>query len=180
MKRFFTLFLLVLLFATAFLTVALGCEEKVDGKYLRIHIRANSDGAEDQEIKLVARDGVIEYLTPFLSDARNRREAERIVLDHKEGISSVVNETLSRCGFTYGCNVRVGTEFFDERTYGDLTLPEGYYRAVIVELGSGEGKNWWCVAFPPLCFTLDEGYKNMQYKSILYEIVKKYLKREGK
>ena len=123
---------------------------------------------------------IMMMFTPFLSDARNRREAERIVLDHKEGISSVVNETLSRCGFTYGCNVRVGTEFFDERTYGDLTLPEGYYRAVIVELGSGEGKNWWCVAFPPLCFTLDEGYKNMQYKSILYEIVKKYLKREGK
>ena len=76
--------------------------------------------------------------------------------------------------------MRVDTEYFETRSYGDLTLDEGYYRAVIVELGTGEGKNWWCVAYPPLCFTLSENYENINYRSILYEVVKKYLDKEGK
>lgn len=151
-----------------------------DETYLRIHIRANSDEKSDQEIKLAVRDEMIEYLSPLLSPASSRREAEKIVLSHREELRNATDEFLTKCGFDYGCEVSVRTEYFDERSYGDLTLSEGYYRAVVVELGSGLGKNWWCVAFPPLCFTLDENYENAVYKSYLYEIVKKYLQKEGK
>ena len=162
-----------------FLCVLAGCStEEANGDYLRIHIRANSDAACDQDVKLAVRDSLIGYLSPFLQEASTRRQAEEIVTSRAGEIERAVNELLYSCGFYYGCTVRVDTEYFDERSYGSLTLPEGAYRAIIVELGSGQGKNWWCVAFPPLCFTLDENVENVQYKSILVEIVKKYVKKE--
>ena len=90
-----------------------------------------------------------------------------------------MDELLYSCGYYYGCEVYVDTEYFDKRSYENLTLEEGYYKAIIVNLGTGKGKNWWCVAFPPLCFT-SEDYDNVNYKSILYEIVKKYSDKEKK
>ena len=164
-----------------FLCALVGClQQRENSDYLRIHIRANSDLAADQEVKLVVRDSVIEYLSPFLQNAKTRQEAEKIVLSHASEMEKAIDELLYSCGFFYGCTVRVDTEYFETRSYGDLTLDEGHYRAVIVELGTGEGKNWWCVAYPPLCFTLSENYENINYRSILYEVVKKYLDKEGK
>lgn len=171
--------LLSILFLILFLFPCLaGCSEKEDPNYLRIHIRANSDSPDDQEIKLVVRDSVVEYLSPLLQSAKTRQEAEKIVLSHVDKLEKQIDELLFSCGYFYTCSVRIDTEFFEEKTYGDLTLEKGYYRAVIVALGTGEGKNWWCVAFPPLCFALGEDYQNIQYKSIVYEVVKKYLREE--
>ena len=177
MKKFITLILcLISCFATAILSF--GCENPNDD-YLRIHIRANSDSADDQEIKLTVRDGVVGYLSPYLSKAKTRKEAEEIILSKKSELENSIDELLYSCGYLYGCELVLDEEYFEEKSYGDLTLPAGYYRAIIVNLGTGKGKNWWCVAFPPLCFTLGEDYKNANYKSILYEIIKKY-HEEGK
>ncbi|MBO7390523.1 MAG: stage II sporulation protein R, partial [Clostridia bacterium] len=79
------------------------------------------------------------------------------------------------CGYDYGCRVRLGRESFPTRTYGDLTLKEGVYDAVIVELGSGEGKNWWCVAYPPLCFIAAEetGKEEVEYRSWIADLFRK-------
>lgn len=147
--------------------------------FLRIHIRANSDSQCDQEVKLTVRDSLIGYLSPLLRNAKTRNSAEKIIIAHKDGIEKAVDELLYSCGYYYGCEVYVDTEYFDKRSYENLTLEEGYYKAIIVNLGTGKGKNWWCVAFPPLCFT-SEDYDNVNYKSILYEIVKKYSDKEKK
>lgn len=179
MKKIYAILLCGVILVSVF-SCFFGCDALADETYLRIHIRANSNEQADQEIKLAVRDGMIGYLSPLLSGAKTRFEAERIVLSHQSDLQSFVDEYLSRCGFSYRSTVAVRTERFEERTYGDLTLSEGYYRAVIVNLGTGEGKNWWCVAFPPLCFTLDENYENATYKSFLYEIIRKYLAKEGK
>lgn len=178
MKRKIVLLFCLILFCSSLFC---GClKEKENPDYLRIHIRANSDRKQDQEVKLVVRDSVIAYLSPFLQKAATRQEAEEIVLSRVNELRKEIDELLYSCGFFYGCDIRVDTEYFDTRSYGELTLTEGYYRAVIVDLGDGEGHNWWCVAFPPLCFTLSEDYENIQYKSIVYEVVRKYLEREGK
>lgn len=173
-----------LIFLTTILIVmtvgcALGCvaDNRPNSDYLRIHIRANSNRKCDQEVKLAVRDSVVGYLTPLLRDAKTRNQAEKIIISHKEKIQRLTDELLYSCGYYYGCKIKVDTEYFDKRTYGDLTLNEGYYRAIIIDLGEGEGKNWWCVAFPPLCFT-SEDYSNVTYKSILYEVVKKYIEKE--
>lgn len=164
-----------------FLCALGGClQQRENSDYLRIHIRANSDRNVDQEVKLVVRDCVIDYLSPLLQSAKTRSEAEHIVLTHVPELENEIDELLYSCGFFYGCNVVIDTEFFDKRSYGELTLDEGYYRAIIIDLGTGKGHNWWCVAFPPLCFTLSENYDNIQYRSIVCDVVKKYLEKEEK
>lgn len=178
MKRKIAVFLCLVSLYLCALTACSAYGTNAD--YLRIHIRANSDLDADQEVKLVVRDSVIEYLSPFLCKVKTRKEAENVVLSHVNELQRQIDELLYSCGFFYGCSVRVDTEFFEKRSYGDLTLDAGYYRAVIVDLGTGEGHNWWCVAFPPLCFTLSENYENAQYRSILYDVVKKYLDKEEK
>ena len=176
MKKNIALILILILLA-----FAAGCVQTIspsDG-YLRIHIRANSNLDCDQEVKLAVRDSLVKYLTPLLSEAETRIDAEKIILSRITEIEKITNELLYSCGYFYGCNATVDTEYFEERSYGDLVLKEGYYRAVILNLGTGEGKNWWCVAFPPLCFTSDD-YDNINYKSILLEVVKKYSEKEEK
>ena len=148
-----------------------GCE-KVNDEYLRIHIRANSNLQEDQAIKLVVRDEVVKYLTPLLADKKSLSDAKRTVIGHKEELEKVADIVLRQYGFFYGAKCSVKVENFPERTYGDLTLKSGRYQAIIIELGEGTGDNWWCVAFPPLCFVGD-GQGEIEYKSILYEWLKR-------
>lgn len=175
------LFVLTLMTMVLTLIFMFGCIEygTDEDDYLRIHIRANSNLPCDQEVKLAVRDSLVQYLSPLLSEARTREEAEKIIISHIPEIETVTNELLYSCGYYYGCEAEVNTEYFEKKRYGNLELEAGYYRAVILNLGTGEGQNWWCVAFPPLCFTSDD-YDNINYKSILYEIIKKYSKKEGK
>jgi stage II sporulation protein R len=170
MKKIIAAFIVILMLLCALIGCAQAANSDTD--YLRIHIRADSNEKADQEIKLVVRDSVIEYLSPYLSKAENAVQAEKIVKAHAEDLEAMIDELLFSCGFTYTAHVVIDTEYFEKNTYGDLVLDSGYYRAVIVNLGSGSGKNWWCVAYPPLCFTLGEDYDNVNYKSILYEIIK--------
>ncbi|MCL4426017.1 MAG: stage II sporulation protein R [Firmicutes bacterium] len=118
---------------------------------IRLHIIANSDSQQDQEVKLQVRDAVLEYLTPYLKDVSNREEARSIVIAHYRQIEEIAQATLRQAGFQYGTHLEVGRFPFPTRTYGDVTLPAGDYQALRVILGSGTGANWWCVLFPPLC-----------------------------
>lgn len=171
----------IILLIMIFMFLFFGCVQSVspDEGYLRIHIRANSNYPCDQEVKLVVRDSLVKYLSPLLSEAQNKEDAEKIVISHIPVIEKATDELLYSCGYFYGCEVKVDTEYFGKRRYENVVLEEGYYRAVIVNLGTGKGNNWWCVAFPPLCFTYDD-YENVNYKSILLEVVKKYSDKEGK
>ena len=179
MKKFYIFTLLVLIAINC--TFLSGCflfeEKPIDG-ILRIHIRASSDSSSDQEVKLVVRDSVIEFLSPYLEKAKDSSDAEKIVRNLSSKMKNMIDEVLYSCGFFYGCEINIGTEFFEKKSYGEFTFESGYYRAVIVNLGTGKGRNWWCVAFPPLCFTLGEDYENINYKSILWEIIKKERENE--
>ena len=160
------------------LTYLIGCTSLgANDRYLRIHVRANSDSSADQEIKLVCRDALVTYLTPLLKNLETVSDAEKTVRSKKSDIESLINEVLFRSGFSYKCELTIDYERFPERTYEELTLPEGVYRAVILNLGSGEGQNWWCVAFPPLCFGGADDYDKVKYSSIIYEAIQR---RRGK
>ena len=164
---------LVGLIMAAMLITAPSCmdyKKPVEG-ILRIHIRASSDSACDQEIKLAVRDCVVEYLSPVLRGIENATEAENVIYKHKNEMENMIDEMLYSCGFFYGSEILIDTEYFETKNYGEFTLTDGYYRAVIINLGTGKGRNWWCVAFPPLCFTLGEDYENIIYKSILMELL---------
>jgi len=115
---------------------------------IRIHIRANDDSAEEQNIKLQVRDAVNEYLSPILNQCINKEEAERAL---QESIGEIEKIGKQVSGEDVNANLR--TEEFPARTYGDIVYPAGKYEALIVEIGTGAGANWWCVAFPPMCYT---------------------------
>ena len=107
---------------------------------LRLHVIANSDSKEDQEIKLKIRDQVLK-----VSDGTCNTEL----------LNQTVNSALIDLGAEYGGSVRIVRRYVPEKTYKNIRLPEGIYNCINVVLGSGKGENWWCVAYPPLCFTED-------------------------
>ena len=140
-------------------------------EYLRIHIRADSNEAEAQAVKYLVRDDVVEYLTPIVANCNGMEEAEKEISACLSSVRQVAERTLQRNGFSYGAKAQLKTETFPTRVYGEYTLPKGEYTALIIELGSGKGDNWWCVVYPPLCFTSPAG-GNVTYKSKIAEIIK--------
>ncbi len=162
MKKIFRIFLLTVAAFLVF-TNAVACGETE--KPLRLHIRADSNGTEAQEVKLKVRDETVKFITPLLSSAKNIDEAKKIFIKNADGIEKLCDETLKEYGVNYGAEVLIGREYFPSRSYGGKVYRDGYYDAVIINLGSGKGDNWWCVAYPPLCFDSDE----REYRSAIWD-----------
>lgn len=118
-------------------------------KLIRVHILANSDSPLDQNEKLLVRDKLIEVATPLLSNAKNIKDAEKIVADNLELFVSEAEKISA-----YPCHAELCNTSFPTRYYDNFTLPAGEYKALRITLGNGNGKNWWCVMFPPLCTTV--------------------------
>lgn len=140
-------------------------------EYLRIHIRADDNSDRAQSVKFAVRDAIVEYLTPVVANCPTRALAEREVENRLIELSFVADTTLKKHGFYYGAAASVEREFFPTRVYGEYTLPAGEYTALILRLGRGEGDNWWCVVYPPLCFT---GGTEIRYQSKIAEIIKNW------
>ncbi len=144
--------------------------------YLRIHIRADSNEEGAQAVKYLVRDRVVEYLTPIVANSETKDEAMENVRASLSEITNVAKITLQRNGFAYGAKASIRKETFPTRVYNGYTLPQGEYTALIIELGSGKGDNWWCVVYPPLCFASPSG-KNVVYKSKIAEIIERWKKK---
>lgn len=175
MKKFCITFLLsgiIILSAIGFGTGILGSGStaNTNTEYLRIHIRANSNDGEDQAVKYMVRDAVVDYLTPFVAEAETKEEAMSLMNGQLSRIAQVADGVLRAHGFTYGARAELKDEEFPTRVYGEYTLEAGIYQALIVYLGSGMGDNWWCVVYPPLCFAGQPG-ENIVYKSKIKEII---------
>lgn len=117
---------------------------------LRLHVIANSDSNEDQNLKLQVRDAVLEYCD-FLSSAQNKKDAEETARKHKKEIENVASSVIKENGYEYSVKVEIGKSIFPTKTYENITLPAGTYDAVRILIGNASGKNWWCVMFPSLC-----------------------------
>lgn len=166
-----TLFACLSAFAVALIFLFCPRVEK-EVEYLRIHIRANSNSMEDQEIKYLVKDAVVEALIPILSEAKTFQQAKSVVSQNFSLIESVADSVLQKNGFSYRATAQIKTEHFPSRVYDDLVLEEGDYQALIVNLGSGEGNNWWCLVFPAFCFTKTTNSDNVVYISKIWQIIK--------
>ena len=142
---------------------------KAENEYLRIHIRADSNDNDAQAVKYAVRDKVVAYLTPLVAEYQTQEQAVVGIEENLEEIACVATETLQEKGFSYGARAEIKREKFPTRVYGEYTLPSGEYTALILYLGRGQGDNWWCVVYPPLCFASGEG--NPVYKSKIAEII---------
>ena len=156
--------------------VAVPTKTNANADFLRIHIRADSNDTADQNVKYAVKSAVVDYLTPYLASATTKQKAMSIVKSHLKDIEAVCDKVLAQNGFTYKSRAKLCEEQFPDRTYGDVTLAAGVYDALIIELGSGSGNNWWCVVYPPLCFVGGEsnGTNQIVYKSKLMEIINQW------
>lgn len=127
-------------------------QQGIAKEIIRFHVVANSDADMDQEVKLVVKDRVVHYMQGKLADAKTKKEAKYIMKKEIPQIKHIAQKTLRKEGYDYSCDVVYHQREFPIKVYGDLTFPAGKYEALDVVLGNAEGKNWWCVMFPSLCF----------------------------
>ena len=121
---------------------------------LRLHILANSDSEEDQRLKYEIRDKLLSKYGELLKCETSSQDARVRATELKNDIEKDIEEWILESGRDYGCEIDIGTEWYDTREYEDFTLPKGYYTSLRVMLGEAEGKNWWCVMYPPLCLDI--------------------------
>lgn len=174
MKKVAVVFLVLVALVVLILTV--GCQQKFNTEdYIRLHIRADSNDEEAQKVKLAVRDEIVGYLSAKSNDISSREEMLVLLSSQLPELEQRANSVLKQNGFDYGCKTKIVREDFPEKQYGELTFPEGNYLALILELGKAEGQNWWCVAYPPLCFVASEetdGDK-VEYRSIIADFFNK-------
>lgn len=154
--RFFRKKLLIFSLAAALLAPLVASaytpsSSELYGSVLRLHILANSDSAEDQRVKLLVRDALLEYEAQHMSLASDKAAARQALMADGAALLRVAEEALAQNGASYGAQLCIGTFAFPARSYGGATYPAGDYEALRIILGDGAGKNWWCVMFPPLC-----------------------------
>lgn len=128
------------------------CED-ISDRVLRLHVLANSDTGEDQELKLKVRDRILKEADGMLEKAVNRASAEEILAPQLELLEAAAQDEINRQGYSYPVKVELANMYFTTRQYETVTLPAGMYDAVRVTIGEGKGKNWWCVLFPPMCLS---------------------------
>lgn len=139
--------------------------EEIADKLIRFHVIANSDSEEDQALKLKVRDEIIDRMSIKFECAESLDEAREILISSIEEVNNIAREVILEEGFDYDVNTMLSNENFPDKIYGDYIFPQGNYEAYRVIIGSGEGQNWWCVMFPPLCF-VDESKNVVDSKKL--------------
>jgi stage II sporulation protein R len=124
----------------------------VSNKLIRFHVIANSDSAEDQNLKLKVKDEVIKALSAELNKSTSIAESRQILMKNDEKIKKIAEKVIRENGYKYKVSTELSKESFPVKTYGAITLPQGNYEAYRILIGNASGQNWWCVMFPPLCF----------------------------
>lgn len=138
--------------AIIFSVVGFGADcKKVRNNVVRLHILADSDCEADQNVKLLVRDALLESGAEIFSGTVDVEDASGALECEKEELIRVAENVLRENGFDYGVSINLEREYYTTRTYDTYTLPAGEYLSLKVILGKGEGHNWWCVMFPPLC-----------------------------
>lgn len=148
--RFLKIFSVLVVVSVFFYLISFASDDSIYNDVIRLHVIANSDSEDDQQIKLEVRDMVIEKYSSLLSGYTNREAALAAAKNLLPGMEEEINEFL--CQKTdYNCKVSIKEEYFPTKSYGEYSLPQGNYTALCIRLGKAEGENFWCVLFPPLC-----------------------------
>ena len=164
----------LIIFILCIFSICLFSSCNIRDDVVRIHIRANSNLAMDQEVKLKVRDKIIYTITPLIAECENSSDVKNVLSTNIQTIQSVADDVLRQNGFEYRSKASLNNEYFPSREYDGEVFCAGYYDALILNLGSGTGDNWWCVAYPPLCFVGNDGSGSVKYESKLIELVKKF------
>ncbi|MBS7402570.1 MAG: stage II sporulation protein R [Oscillospiraceae bacterium] len=131
-------------------------QQKLSGELVRLHVIAASDSDADQALKLRIRDRALMHLTPLLDRAQSVDDARAVIESELPHLEKLANDEIAAAGFDYSAAAALAPERYPTREYMGFALPAGSYLSLRITLGGGEGQNWWCVVFPPLCMTAVE------------------------
>lgn len=179
MKKFLISVLMILTATVMIAVLPTEAEAAIYEDTIRLHILANSDSDEDQALKLDVRDLVMSEYGELFTGITNIEAAQSILEERLPEIEASVNDMLNEYGYT--AKASLITEWYDTRYYEEFTLPKGYYRSLKIEIGCGEGQNWWCVMYPPMCLgmsTANTGSYTSREKGLIigkYEVKFKLL-----
>ena len=152
-KRYLIIISLLIIYILIYsISYANNSISNLSNNLLRLHVIANSDSEDDQNLKYKVRDNLINYMNDICKNTSTKKEALSVANEHINEFYLIAKETLNDNGYNYKVKVSIGNYPFPTKSYGDISLPSGYYDALKVEIGEAKGKNWWCVMFPSLCF----------------------------
>ena len=171
LKHIITIIILFILFVTF---TAISYSNKVfaglENNIFRLHILANSDSNEDQALKLLVRDGILDYMKEINKNSNNKDLTIENTQSHLDEIKSKCEEILRQNNSDYEVSIEIGNFYFPTKYYGNISLPAGNYDALRIKIGEAKGQNWWCSLFPPLCFIdISSGYLSEEDSKILEE-----------
>lgn len=141
---------------------------------IRIRVVANSNSEYDQEIKLKIKEMLEIKMYNLLKNIKGVESARNIINSNLNNIESEIKNILENENYTLGYNISFGDNYFPEKEYNGVIYEEGYYESLVVTLGEGNGDNWWCVLFPPLCLLEAEESEEVEYKFFIEELFNKY------
>lgn len=159
--------IIVLLFVLTVIYISKSQEEIIiPTNSIRYRIIANSDSTKDQMLKMNIKEKLDEEILPILSDSNSIEDSRLLIKDNLDNIKNVVSK------YTDDFDVNYGKNYFPKKTYKGINYDAGNYESLVITLGSGLGKNWWCVLYPPLCL-IDENTNDVEYTTLVKEILKK-------
>lgn len=127
-------------------------QESIAQNIIRFHVRANSDSDSDQQLKLKVKNEVTALLQPMLTNSDSVEQSRNIIAQHMQDIKDTALDTIHNEGYSYDVNVYFEKSYFPMKSYADVIFPPGEYEAFRIDIGDADGRNWWCVLYPPLCF----------------------------
>lgn len=124
----------------------------LDENLIRLHVVANSDTEEDQQLKLEVRDEIVQYLKEEMKELTDVSQAKEFIKENLNKLKSIAEAVIQKAGLQDKVSVSLQKECFDTRHYDSFSLPSGVYESLRIRIGDAQGQNWWCVVFPSLCF----------------------------
>lgn len=152
-KRFFIVLILFAIFTfISAISYVEAVSKDISNSVFRLHVIANSDSKEDQDLKYKVRDSILKYINELSDKCTSKDEVISLVNDKQEELYSIAKKVIEENGYNYDVSIKIGNFEFPTKSYGDISFPAGNYDALRIEIGEASGQNWWCVMFPPLCF----------------------------
>lgn len=152
MKKLGKILTLLLLLASAFwFGTVITDRQTIQSNLIRLHVIANSDSEEDQNLKLKVRDAITARLESVMAEFNDLDSAKAYLQENLSELQNIANEVLESAGDDCRAVVTLAKSAFPKREYDTFTLPAGVYESLRITIGDGEGQNWWCVVFPNLC-----------------------------
>lgn len=152
-KKILTVLITLTLLITTLAVLPVHGESEIYSNVLRLHVIANSDSEDDQNLKLLVRDAVLAEAQILLCDVYDRAKAEETVMQNIEILRSVAERTVLDNGYDYPVAIELGEEEYPTKNYESCSFPAGEYTSLRILIGEAAGQNWWCVLFPPLCLS---------------------------